>query len=317
VTRHSLIRLAVTLASVAVLAFAARDLDVSSVADAVRRIDPVFGLLAALAMLGAKVGAKVVRSQILLVASCRRLGIAPPPLATTARLLVASHAAGQLAWGPLGFTVRTIALCDGGMPLIAVARVHVAERIAEAAGIAALALAAFAFAPAAIWDAWLGRILLAALAAAALAGIAVAASPRLRAFVTRNADTGGALARSSAWALASSLADVAVLLLAARGMHVAVDVPTAILAFLAVNGACAVPVTPAQLGVQESAIVVAFATAGITAPQALACALAYRAAHVVPLALVGLPALFATWTRRSRPAPPAAPATPATPAAGG
>jgi hypothetical protein len=282
VTRRSAIKLAITVASVAALAFAARDLDVASVAEAVRRVDPVFGLLAAFAMLGAKLGAKVVRSQILLAASCRRLGIAPPAWATTARLLAASHAAGQLAWGPLGFTVRTVALCDGGMPLGAVARVHVAERIAEAAGIAALALAAFVFAPAAIWDAWLGRVLLAALAAAALTGIAVGLSPRLRGFVVRNADTGGALVRSSAWALASSIADVTVLLLAARGMHVAVDLPAALLAFLAVNGACAVPVTPA--------------------PQALACALAYRAAHVVPLALVGLPALLATWARRAKPA---------------
>jgi len=217
-------------------------------------------------VLVAKIGPKVVRSQVLLTASSRRLGLAPPPWAVTARLLTASHAAGQLAWGPLGFTVRTVALCDAGMSLGAVVRVHVAERIA----------------------------------AAALAGLAVAASGRLRGLIVRYADTGGALARSSAWAFASSLGDVAVLWLAARGMHVSLDLPTAVLAFLAVNGATAVPVTPAQLGVQESAIVVALGTGGVAAPQALACALAYRAAHIVPLALVGLPALLATWARRCR-----------------
>ena len=53
----------------------------------------------------------------------------------------------------------------------------------------------------------------------------------------------------------------------------------------------AVPVVPAQLGVQEAAIVLALAPAGVPAPAALAAALAYRAAHVVPLVLVGLPAL--------------------------
>lgn len=302
-TRRQVLRLAIAAASIAALAVAARDLDAAAVADAVRRVDPVFGVLAALAMLGAKLGAKVVRSQILLVASCRRLGLAPPTWGTTARLLAASHAAGQLAWGPLGFTVRTVALCDGGMPLGAVVRVHIAERIAEAAGLAAIALAALAFAPAAIAGSWLGRVLVAALAAAAAAGLAVAASRRLRGFVVRHADTGGALARSSAWALASSLADVLVLWLAARGMHVSLDLPTALLAFLAVNGTAAVPVTPAQLGVQESAIVVALATSGVAAPQALAVALAYRAAHIVPLALVGLPALLATWARRDRVAP--------------
>jgi uncharacterized membrane protein YbhN (UPF0104 family) len=298
--RRRALRLAVAAASLGAVALAARHLDAGEVAGAIRRVDPIFGLLAALAVLGAKIGAKAMRSQLLLDASCRRLGLSPPPFAATARLLAASHAAGQLAWGPLGFTVRTIALCDAGMPLGAVVRVHVAERIAEAAGLAAIALAALAFSPAAILGSWLGRVLLAALAAAALAGLAVAASPRLRALVVRYADTGGALARSSAWALASSLADIAVLWLAARGMHISLDLPTAVLAFLAVNGAGAVPITPAQLGVQESAIVVALATGGIAAPQALACALAYRAAHIVPLALVGLPALLATWARRSR-----------------
>src|SRR5689334_21447174 len=46
-------------------------------------------------------------------------------------------------------------------------------------------------------------------------------------------------------------------------------------------------------------IVVALGTGGGGAPQALACALAYRAAHIVPLALAGLPALLATWARRA------------------
>ena len=88
------------------------------------------------------------------------------------------------------------------------------------------------------------------------------------------------------------------LLLVAHGMDVGVDLGAVLLAFLAVNGACAVPVTPAQLGVQESAIVVVFGAAGIAAPPALAVALAYRAAHVRPLVLVGVPALLVTWMRR-------------------
>jgi uncharacterized membrane protein YbhN (UPF0104 family) len=250
-------------------------------------------LLAAVVMLGAKVGCKVIRSQILLADACRRIDLAPPPLGVTARLLAASHAAGQLAWGPLGFTVRTIALRDDGMPLATVARVHVAERFAEAFGIAAIAIVALALSPHAILASWFGRLILVGLAAIPLA---LAVSSRLRAKLR---DSGPALARATAWAFASSVADISVLLLAARGIHAPIDVSTAILAFLAINGACALPVTPAQLGVQESAIVVALATAGIATPQALAVALAYRAAHVVPLALVGLPALIATWARRS------------------
>jgi len=287
------VRIAITVVGLAVVGFGISRVDLHEVASSIRTIDPLFGLLAALVMLGAKVGCKVVRSQILLVDACRRIDHKPPTWGVTARLLAASHAAGQLAWGPLGFTVRTIALRDDGMPLATVARVHVAERFAEAFGIAAIALVALAMSPHAILSSWFGRIMLVGLAAIP---VALAVSSRLRAKLR---ETGPALARATAWAFASSVADICVLLLAAHGIHVAIDVPTAILAFLAINGACALPVTPAQLGVQESAIVVALATAGIATPQALAVALAYRAAHVVPLALVGLPALIATWARRS------------------
>jgi uncharacterized membrane protein YbhN (UPF0104 family) len=286
------IRIVVTIAGFAAVGLAARHLDVRSVFDSIRGVDPLLGLAAALVMIIAKVGAKVMRSQILLDATCAKIGHPPPRRWTTARLLAASHAAGQLAWGPLGFTVRTIALRDDGMPLPAIARVHVAERIAEALGIAAIALVALALAPAAILGSWFGRILLVALAAIPVALVSSRVRARLR-------DAGGALARAAVWAHISSIADVLVLVLAARGMHVYVDLPTALLAFLAINGACALPVTPAQLGVQEAAIVAAFAAGGIPAPHALAAALAYRAAHVVPLAIVGLPALIATWGRFS------------------
>jgi uncharacterized membrane protein YbhN (UPF0104 family) len=296
--RGKLVRWGITLASAAALAYAARDLDVRATLASIRGVDPLLGLAAALVMLLCKVGFKTVRTQILLDEASVRVPCASPPLAVTARLLVASHAAGQLAWGPLGFTVRTVALRDGGMPLGAVARAHVAERIAEAFGLAVVAAVALCVEPAAIAGSWLGRILLAALALAVLATAALAASHRLRARLRTYAGSGRALARATAWALASSVADLTVLALAARGMHVDAGVAPILLAFLAVNGACAVPVTPAQLGVQESAIVVAFATAGIASPQALACALAYRAAHIVPLVLVGVPALVKTWATR-------------------
>jgi uncharacterized membrane protein YbhN (UPF0104 family) len=294
-THKTVIRLAVAAAGFATLAVIARGLDVHAVGDAIRHVDPALGLAAALVVIGAKIGAKVVRSQILLVAASRKIGAEPPSWAMTARLLVASHAAGQLAWGPLGFTVRTLALRDAGMPLAAVARVHVAERIAEALGVAAVAAIALVIAPHAILSSWFGCLLVGALAAAVIAAALLAMSSRVRAKL--RGGLGAALPAATGWAFASSLADIAVLMLAARGMHVELGLAPALLAFLAVNGACVLPVTPAQLGVQESAIVVAFATAGIPAPQALACALAYRAAHIVPLVLVGVPALVTTWTR--------------------
>jgi uncharacterized membrane protein YbhN (UPF0104 family) len=171
----------------------------------------------------------------------------------------------------------------------------VAERFAEAIGIAAVAAIALGVAPAAILGAWPGRALIAGLALVAAAAAVIAAVPRLRARFAARVGAGRALAIAALWALASSAADVAVLWLACRAVHVDAGAAPLLLAFLAVNGACAVPVTPAQLGVQEAAITVAFATAGIAAPAALACALAYRCAHLVPLAVVGVPALIATW----------------------
>lgn len=297
-SRKRLLKWGLALVGFAVLVYFARDLDTDAIVHSITHIDPVFGLAAALVMLVGKVGAKVVRSQLLLVEECRRIGVAPPTWRVTARLLVASHAAGQLAWGPLGFTVRTLALRDGGMPLLSVARVHVVERIAEAIGIAVIAVAVLVIAPDAVLGSWFGRILLGVLVAAALAGSIVMISRRLRSRLARHAGVGRALAKSTAWAFLSSVADVGVLLLVAHGMDVGVDLGAVLLAFLAVNGACAVPVTPAQLGVQESAIVVVFGAAGIAAPPALAVALAYRAAHVLPLVLVGVPALLVTWMRR-------------------
>lgn len=297
--RRRLVKWGIALAGFGVLAYLARDLDTAALVDSITRIDPGFGLLAAALVLVGKIGAKVVRSQILLAEECRRVGVPAPTWPVTARLLVASHAAGQLAWGPLGFTVRTLALRDGGMPLLSVARVHVVERIAEAIGIAVIAVAVLVIAPDAVLGSWFGRVLLGVLVAAALAGSVVAISRRLRSRLARHAGAGRALAHATVWAFASSVADVGILLLVAHGMHVGVDLGTALLAFLAINGACAVPVTPAQLGVQESAIVVVLGASGIGAPAALAVALGYRAAHVLPLLVVGLPALLATWMRRS------------------
>jgi uncharacterized membrane protein YbhN (UPF0104 family) len=297
--RKRVLKWAIAIVGLGVLLYLGRDLDTEALVAAITDIDPRFGIAAALLVVVGKIGAKVIRSQILLVEECRRVGCPAPTLRTTARLLVASHAAGQLAWGPLGFTVRTLALRDGGMPLLSVARVHIVERIAEAIGIAVIAVAVLVIAPEAVLGSWFGRILLGVLGLAALVGLIAIVSRRLRSLFAQHAGAGRALAKSTAWAFASSLADVGVLWLVAHGMGVDLDLGTVLLAFLAVNGVGALPLTPAQIGVQEGSIVVVLAAAGIAAAPALAVALAYRAAHVVPLVLVGLPALLVTWLRRA------------------
>jgi uncharacterized membrane protein YbhN (UPF0104 family) len=297
---HPAIRWTIAALGAGVLAYCARHLDFHAVWTSMRGIDPAYGLAAAFVMIIAKVGAKVMRSHRLQQDACARAGVAVPPLSLTARLLAASHAAGQLAWGPLGFTVRTFALREHGLPLSTIARVHVAERIAEALGIATIAAIALAVEPGAILGSLVGKLLITVLGIVVLVAIAALLSRRVRARAAAKSLGGRALVRATGWAFASSVADACVIALAARGMHVDAGIAPVLLAFLAVNGACALPMTPAQLGVQESAIVVAFASAGIPAPAALACALAYRAAHVVPLLAVGVPSLIVTWAPQRR-----------------
>ncbi len=308
------VRVGLALVGVAVVVVAARRIDLSALADVLRTLDPVraalLGALAMVLVIGAKLGAKAVRSQVLLDASARRsrattdgrpAGFDAPTFGTTLRLLVASHAAGQLAWGPLGFTVRTLALRKGGMPLATVARVHVEERVAEAVGIAVLAT--IALASGGLGSSQVGQAMVLALAilvgGLALGAVVLALCARVRATAARYLDDGRALAVSSAWALASSVAELAIIWLAACAAGAPLDAATTLMAFLVLVGAGSVPLTPAQVGVQESALVVVFTAGGSPAPVALAAALVYRAVHVVPLAVLGIPLLI----RRSSGAP--------------
>lgn len=293
-------RIALAVVGIVIAIVALRGIDARAMADAILTIHPLLALLAALLVIGAKVGAKALRSQVLLEASTRRLGIAAPTLATTMRLLVASHTAGQLAWGPLGFTVRTLALRNAGMPLRSVARVHVEERIAEAVGIAVLATVALVIGG--MGTSWVGHAMVIALVILggllAVGAVVLALSTRVRARAARYIDDGRAVAISSAWALASSLADLAIIWIAARAAGATLDAPTTLMAFLVLVGAGTVPLTPAQVGVQESALVMVFTAAGVVAPIALTAALAYRVVHVVPLVVLGVPMLI---RRRSSP----------------
>lgn len=275
---------------VVALALVARHVDLASARAAIAGLDPGWVAIAIAVVLGGKLGAKVARSQRALDDVA---GAAAPRWPSTARVLIASHAAGQLAWAPLGFTVRTIALGAFGLPLGAIARVHVLERIAEIVAVAAIAVGALACAPRTASAVLPATSLIVAISIGlAILAIAIASGRGRRALAILRADH-RTLVRVSAWSLIAGAADVAVIALAiaAAGLDPLTLGAAPLVAVLALNVACAVPVVPAQLGVQEAAIVLALAPAGVPAPAALAAALAYRAAHVVPLVLVGLPAL--------------------------
>lgn len=107
--------------------------------------------------------------------------------------------------------------------------------------------------------------------------------------------------RALGWGCASDLIDIGMigLSLAAVGIHVPVG--AWFLVLLTVNLAVSVPSTPGQVGVHETAAVLALGTLGVGVNEALVFALLYHAAHVLPLAGLGL--LGLRRSARSHPSP--------------
>lgn len=101
----------------------------------------------------------------------------------------------------------------------------------------------------------------------------------------------GALLRGFLWALASDLSDVAMIWLVAQAGGFALPFAGAIAVWVGVNLAIAIPAAPAQLGVLEAGAVLVLRALGASDERALAIALVYHAAHVVPTLLAGLVAL--------------------------
>lgn len=101
----------------------------------------------------------------------------------------------------------------------------------------------------------------------------------------------GALLRGFLWALASDLSDIAMIWLVAHAAGFALPFAGAIAVWVGINLAIAVPAAPAQLGVLEAGAVLVLRALGASDERALAIALVYHAAHVVPTLLAGLLAL--------------------------
>ena len=110
-----------------------------------------------------------------------------------------------------------------------------------------------------------------------------------------------AWSKSLAWSVLSDATDVAMigLVLAAVGVHL--PVVSWVVAFVAINLALIVPTTPAQLGVLEMGAVAALHALGVDEAPAVAFAVLYHAAHVIPPTLVG--GLFALGLESRRPDP--------------
>ena len=97
----------------------------------------------------------------------------------------------------------------------------------------------------------------------------------------------GVWARSLGWSLVSDLTDVAMIGMVLRSVGVSLSPVSWITAFVAINLVLILPSTPAQIGVLEVGAVAALHALGVEDHAAIAFALLYHAAHVVPPTVVG------------------------------
>lgn len=278
--------------------WAALKVDWGSLADTLREVDLAIWLVAVAIGVAWKLTAKIARSHVLIVAVARARGVTPPTWWSTASLFTSTHALGQILWPPVGISLRTLGLVRGGLPVVAAAEVQVGERVAEAIALLAMGGVVAIAAPGAIgglFGSAAGWLVGALAVLTAIAIAAVVLSRRVRAAWSSGL---WPLMWSGLWALVSHVGDVAILLLASRALGIELPVAPALIAFLAVNSAAIIPLIPGQLGVAEAAVVLGLGWGGIAAEPALAVALAYRAAYLMPMIVLGLPLLFADLRRR-------------------
>jgi hypothetical protein len=94
-------------------------------------------------------------------------------------------------------------------------------------------------------------------------------------------------ARSLAWSLLSDVTDVLMIALVLAAVQVSLPPASWVLIYAAINLVLIAPSTPAQIGVLEVGAVAALGALGVDEHAALAFALLYHAAHVVPPTLAG------------------------------
>ena len=88
--------------------------------------------------------------------------------------------------------------------------------------------------------------------------------------------------RALLWSAVSDLTDVIMLGLCLVAVGVHLSLTAWFLTFLVINLAIAIPSTPGQVGVLEAGAVLVLSALGVPASQALAFAILYHAAHIVP-----------------------------------
>jgi uncharacterized membrane protein YbhN (UPF0104 family) len=98
--------------------------------------------------------------------------------------------------------------------------------------------------------------------------------------------------RALAWSSGQDASDILMVGLVALAVGIHVGPGGWLLVYLAVNLASALPSTPGQIGLIETGAVFALVGLGVGPNRAMAFALLYHLAHLIPITLLGLPLLL-------------------------
>ncbi len=270
-------------------------------------------LAAALVNLTLNLAVRIERWRILLGRLVRSSGgeaCQPDRLLRRSRLwlLYLSHlAANNLLPARAGEALRVVALSGPrGLPASGLVAVLLVEKGVETLSMGLVAaLLLFCFSPPSAllgtlrWTLGLGAFcVVLAFVLTSLAGVGDRVQGRLRSFVNhllaslRLLHAPGLWGLAGLFSLASLACDVGMIGLSLHAVGLARPVVDWLLLFFAINLAIALPATPGQVGVLEAGAVVALSLLGVGASEALAFALLYHAAHVLPTTVLGLLALL-------------------------
>lgn len=273
-------RLLLLALAAAVLWGALRTAGAARLWDALAQADGRLVLLACAIGVGPRLWARVERTRSLL----RALTAAPPPFLAVTRILLASYAASHVApvLGAMALRVALLRrLLGGGLGAVALA--YGAEKILDALSLGLIFLGALLLAAEPARRASAGPVGAALLLCCGALALGLRwARRRLRALAP------ALLLRAGALSLLTDASDVLMLALCLAAAGVWPGAPLCLLAFLAVNGVLALPVTPGQLGALEAAIVATLAAAGRDPARALAAAALYHLAHLSTLPLLAV-----------------------------
>lgn len=237
-----------------------------------------------------------------------------------ALLSAASYAAGTLLPGQPGLALRTVELRRRyGYQYSDVITAQLVEKLIEVVSISMLGwLALLGRPPRAVaitlWLVVLGAPagalvllwasrLVRAREGAPVEGQKPTLGARVRAALVRVGDSvgrlqqPGLLLRSLAWSVVSHLCGVLAVGLCLLGMGLSYSVPTWALLYMVVNLALVMPLTPGQVGIVEAGVVGALELLGAQREPALAFALVYHVAQVLPTTLLGIAVLPSLWPR--------------------